>query len=227
MGTWGPAIFFDDFACDIRDEFRDLLAEAGSASEAIATMEKRHSANLNNSDDGPVFWLAVAATSWKLGYLNEKTKQHALEVISSGVDLQRWEDNPLSKNKRAKVLKRLAHQLQSEQRQPVKVKKRRIAENDWQAGEVVGLKSKSGKWTLLHVTGHHVDRGGRLAVCELLDWYGAEKPPDPKILDRLKVVAAKDKWHSSDFILQEPRKKCDLIPTALVVDRFGPLSGSD
>ena len=210
MGAWGTAVFSDDFACDVKDQFRDFLAETDDTSEAIIKMKDLHAESLEDSDDGPVFWIALAATAWKLGRLDESTKQQALTVIESGADLQRWEDDPNLKKRRGKVLERLAQQLQTVQRQPVKIRKRWTAENDWHLGEVLGLKLSSDNWTLIHVTGHHVDRGGRLAVCQLLNWYGSSKPGEPEIVNSLDVVAAKSAMTSSEFILEEPRKKEDL-----------------
>jgi len=130
MGAWGTAVFSDDFACDVKDQFRDFLAETDDTSEAIIKMKDLHAESLEDSDDGPVFWIALAATAWKLGRLDESTKQQALTVIESGADLQRWEDDSNSKKRRGKVLERLAQQLQTVQRQPVKIRKRWTAEND-------------------------------------------------------------------------------------------------
>ena len=34
MGTFGPAMFSDDFACDVRDEFKEFIGEGLSPEQA-------------------------------------------------------------------------------------------------------------------------------------------------------------------------------------------------
>lgn len=34
LGVWGPGIFSDDLACDLRDEYRELVADGLSGEEA-------------------------------------------------------------------------------------------------------------------------------------------------------------------------------------------------
>jgi len=209
MGTCGTAIFSDDFASDVRQEFRELLAETQDVAEVVRKLEIAHKHSLKDIDEKPVFWLSLAATAWKLGRLDENLKRCALEIIEDGSDLRRWNDDPQLKRKRARVLEKLAEQLRSKQRSPVKISKPWVAKNEWGPGEVLGLRLRSGKWTLIHVTGHHEDKGGRHAVCQLLDWVGVSKPTDPNIPNCIAVIEAKSKWLGSEFILEEPRKKAD------------------
>lgn len=62
MGTFGTAIFSDDFACDIRDEFKELIGDGMTSEQATQTLTKSYSASLNDSDEASVFWLSLAAT---------------------------------------------------------------------------------------------------------------------------------------------------------------------
>lgn len=64
MGTWGVAIFSDDAAADVRDEWRGYLGEGLSGQQATDKLLKSWSASLDDPDDGPVFWLALAAAQW-------------------------------------------------------------------------------------------------------------------------------------------------------------------
>jgi hypothetical protein len=34
MGSWGPALFSDDTACDVRDMYKDLIADGVDDAEA-------------------------------------------------------------------------------------------------------------------------------------------------------------------------------------------------
>lgn len=84
-------------------------------------------------------------------------------------DLARWETSE-DRGKRQRVLDKLHAQLLSPTPQPKHIRKPLKAANDWSRGEIIGFKLLSGRWVLLRVIGHHEDKGGRSAVCEL--WTG-------------------------------------------------------
>ena len=113
MGTDGIGIFSDDVACDVRDQFIELLAAGTPASEASDALQQLWSEAIADADDGPVFWLALAATEWKYGVLTPDVRDRALAVIASGEDLTRWDGS--AGRRRAKVLAELQRQLESPQ----------------------------------------------------------------------------------------------------------------
>src|SRR5690348_13080437 len=99
MSAWGVGIFSDDFAADLRGEFRDLIGEGCSPSEAVDRLLDEYASSLDD-DDRPIFWLALAAVQWKMGRLELRTKREALRAIDNGSGLRRWDDATL-KQKRA------------------------------------------------------------------------------------------------------------------------------
>ena len=112
MGTWGTALYSDDLAADLRGEFRDLIGEGLSSTDAVDRLRTEYSSSLSDPDEAPVFWLALADTGWRLGRLDEQVLQNALRVITSGQDLARWETSR-DRTKREQVLAKLQRQLQS------------------------------------------------------------------------------------------------------------------
>lgn len=117
MGTFGTAIFSDDFACDIRDEFKALIGDGMTSEEATKYLLASNFDSSSDEDEASVFWLSLAAIQWKNGRLLEYVKQKAIEVIESGSDLKRWElegDKKLV-GKRQKELVKLKNQLISPQ----------------------------------------------------------------------------------------------------------------
>ena len=42
MGAWGTGIFQDDTACDIRDEYRDLIGNGASGTDATRQILKSY-----------------------------------------------------------------------------------------------------------------------------------------------------------------------------------------
>jgi len=105
MGTWGPAIFRDDDAEDLREEYRFILADAQS--DAVATDEaaKEYDAGLDRLQDTTAFWLALALIQWRLGRLDDRVRAAALRIIDEGIDLAKWVGSPV-RSKRAAALRK-------------------------------------------------------------------------------------------------------------------------
>jgi hypothetical protein len=94
MGACGAAIFSDDLATNIRSDYTDQIGQGISSAEATRRLIQEYRPDAD-PDDGPVFWLvfrlAVAATQWRPGRLDELVKSRALQVIDGGTNLRRWE----------------------------------------------------------------------------------------------------------------------------------------
>lgn len=88
MGAWGPGIFSDDVAEDIRSDYRELLEDQVPDDEA--TRRIIGSYEVLDSDEEHVLWLALAAAQASLGRLDDAVKQRALDVIDHGRRLERW-----------------------------------------------------------------------------------------------------------------------------------------
>src|SRR5690348_4616287 len=88
MGAWGPGVFSDDTACDIRDDYREYLGEGLTGEQATARILRGYKSSLADPNDATVVWLALAATQWKLGRLDPETLAQALHVIDAGTGLQ-------------------------------------------------------------------------------------------------------------------------------------------
>jgi len=126
MGTSSPALFADDTAYDVREEFIERLASGATADAATQQMLADWGSSIDDVDDGPVFWLSLAHTQWKYGCLMDAVREKALAVIDSGTDLQRWA-GPYESKRRA-VLNALKATLLSPQPKPRRPRKRKVAE---------------------------------------------------------------------------------------------------
>jgi hypothetical protein len=176
MGAWGAGVFSDDTACDVRDNYLDLIGDGMSGVEATKKLLHEWSGTLDDPDEGPVFWLALAATQWKNGRLEDLVLQRALIIIDSGTDLARWEANSRNYKARQKVLENLRAQLTSPQPPEKRISKRFRHSNDWPVGDLISYQLVSRRLVLFRVIGHHSDKGGTAPICELLDWVGDKLP---------------------------------------------------
>lgn len=176
MGTWGIAIFSDDTAADVRDEWRDYIGEGLSGQQATDKLLENWSAALDDPDDGPVFWLALAATQWQSGRLEGRVKTKALALIDDESNLERWRENASLLKKRTAMLTKFREQLLSPQPAPKKIRKTVKAACDWEVGDVVSFRLQSGQLTLFRVVGKVTDRGGTYPQCQFYAWTGRAVP---------------------------------------------------
>lgn len=189
MSAWGPAIFSDDLACDVRDEFKDLVADGLNQIEATKKLIEMYSISEEDPEDYTVFWLSLAATQWKIGRLTDEAKTKAIHIIDSGLDLRRWEEEgePGWEKKRKENLLKLKEQLTSPQPKQKKIKKRYKSQTDLEVGDAVSYQLNSGEFVIFRVIDHHTDKGGTDPVCELCDWKGKEIPSIQEI-EKLPTV---------------------------------------
>ncbi len=230
MGAWGTAIFSDDTALDVRDSYRELLEDGVAAEEATKTVIQSSREIIDDEDDGPVFWLALAATQWKLGRLEDHVKEQALRVIDSGAGLARWEEEgPKLLVQRRAVMTKLKDQLLSPQPPAKKVKKRfRFYIPDMQTGDAFSFRLDSGKIVILRVAGIEQDRYGPCLCVELCDWIG-DTPPPPKQIERLPAIV--EEWGLEGLrfstVVQTkkndyPAEKIEVVARGLRIWDFSP-----
>src|SRR5438105_2718121 len=112
MGTWGPGIFADDDAEDLRDEYRMILADAQSDAAAADAAARTYEASFERPEDTTAFWLALALIQWRLGRLDPRVRDTALRIIDDGLDLAKWDGSPI-RNKRVAALKKARETIAS------------------------------------------------------------------------------------------------------------------
>ena len=61
MGVWGVGLLQDDVAKDIQSAFDDALARGLMPGQAVDALLADPPWPLEDADDGPVIWLALAA----------------------------------------------------------------------------------------------------------------------------------------------------------------------
>jgi hypothetical protein len=112
MGTWNTGIFDDDLAMDIKAEFEEAIEEGLSVKEAIAMILEAYEDELEDEDEGPIIYLALAALQMEKGTIVKSIRSKALEVIESGQGLDRWKEEGKDEyEKRVVVLNELKDKL--------------------------------------------------------------------------------------------------------------------
>ena len=137
MGTWGTAIFDDDFALDIKNEYQTLLAFGTPEQEAFELVKNYFEID-DGDDDESVFWLSIAAIQEKYGILTPEVRGKAIDIIDSGVDLENWEGNDKrTLERRKKSLQDLKAQLLLPNKERKAVPKTRIEKRRFGVGDIL------------------------------------------------------------------------------------------
>jgi hypothetical protein len=189
MGTWGPGLFADDAAADLRGDYRTYLADAQSDSGATDLAARDYGAAFDRPGETTAFWLALASIQWRMGRLDPRVKSACLTIIDSGIDLAKWAGSP-HRGKRETVLAKL-REMVSSPLPPAKPMPKPLPVQlpGWAFGEVVGYRMANGKYVLLHALDYRAGsmEGVRAPVVSILSWF-SELLPDQETIDRLTYV---------------------------------------
>jgi hypothetical protein len=215
MGTWGAKLYQDDVAQDVRDQFKDLLRRGKTAEEITNNLVSEYAHSINDQDDGPVFWFALADTQWELGRLLPEVKKQAVAWLDKGGDLAKWQvENPKLAVVREKALDELRRKLNTPQPPEKKISQYRLYKCEWKIGDVFAYPLESnyakekclfGRYVLFHKIG------------ETSSWPG-------HIIPIVRVKITKDEKLPSCVTQFD---KLEYIQTALTrfEDRFLPIDG--
>ncbi len=143
MGAWGPGIYSDDLALDIKREYNVLLSIGEDASLIENKLISYYSDILGSEDpDGEVFWFALALCEWEKGRLSSYVKDKAIASLESGRDLARW-DVPGNRDaylKRKKALDVLRQTIISPMPDIKTIKKPTLRHCPWQVGSLLAYR---------------------------------------------------------------------------------------
>ena len=111
MGAWGLGIFDDDAACDVRGIFEDAIAEGQDVNAATQLVLEEFGEAVDDVEDGPVIWLALASLQLEQRKLHANIRQQALAAINP--NLERWQESgPEDAAGRKRVLEELRGRIE-------------------------------------------------------------------------------------------------------------------
>ncbi len=232
MGAWGTGLYQDDVTCDIKEEYLNRLRIGYTNIEATQEVIDHNMDSIEDVEDGPLFWFALADVQWKYGRLLPEVKEEALKYIQSGNDLERWKENKKQYEKRKQVLKELEVRLNSPQPPEKKLTKLTIHKATWEVGDVLlyqihngGLRNneivRNSKWynkyVLLRVVGITKTNIGSLPrkysheqnVVKIYNWVG-ESEPTIELINKLQFIIGENLYkrlEESKFTLSFSKKE--------------------
>lgn len=178
MSYSGAGLYDDDAGADVRGRFRELVADGMWGADATDALVAEWGDALLDSDEAAAFWLALADTQWKIGRLEDRVRDRALELIASGEDLARFAHDRQLHDRRTKVLAELDAQLRSPQRAPTRLKKPFRSVSPVGVGDVFWFEMPDGRRALLRCVALSGDERDNYPTAEVLDWDGVDDPRD-------------------------------------------------
>lgn len=184
MGAWGTAIFSNDTSQDVRTEFRDLVSEGLSPTEASDKLTVSFGVSSDPLDD-PDFWLGLALAQHALGRRTDDVVDKAFQVLDHPErDLERWEASDRAKRRRA--LDKARQTLIDSPPHPKPLRKHSRGATTLARYDHVLVRLADGHRVLLRVLGFHTDSGGTYPTVSALAWDDTTPVPDRRRLLRLK-----------------------------------------
>ena len=92
MGAWGAKSYQDDLALDIKEDYIEKLKSGKTNEEALKEILEMYEESIEDEEEGPIFWLVLADTMWKVGRLTKAVKEKAIKEIERGTNLKYWEE---------------------------------------------------------------------------------------------------------------------------------------
>ncbi|WP_183099603.1 hypothetical protein [Nocardioides pelophilus] len=171
MGSWGTGIFSNDDASDVREGFRDLIAEGVAPAQATQRLVEEYGVGQNGPDDND-FWFGLASTQHRLGHIVPEVIGRAFDLIDDPSELARWE--PAQRTRRKAALNKLRDELLQPAPDPKKLRPRRKGTTSLEPGQHVVMPLPGGP-VLLRVVRIHEDKSGRAPVVVVVDWDGQQQ----------------------------------------------------
>lgn len=208
MGIWGPKLYEDDLALDIKEDYIEKIENGVTTKKALEEIKAMYAESIEDTDESPIFWMTLADTMWELGNLTEEVKNKAIEEIEKGNNLKLWKeeaDENVYKT-REKELEKLKEKLNSKMPTKKKILTKEKAQikkkNDWDIGDIYAYKLKSdwakkmgiyGRYIVLRKTEPENPTGKRInavSYCQITKTN--ELPKTQEELEKLEYIITKN-----------------------------------
>lgn len=195
MGAWGYGIRQDDFVCDVIGVFEDLLKAGKSVAGATEAVMSRFGAAIQDSDDGPLFWIALADVQWTYGGLDAAVLARVKDDLESGRSLRPWEEEPRGLARRRAALESFIGKIGTANRRVKRPPRPVVRAPKFRPGECLSIQLATGQYAaaIVLAADHSVAEYGKNLVA-VLDYLSPDKPTMEVFRRRKWLVPADHQW---------------------------------
>ena len=147
MGVWGIGLYQNDTSLDIQDEFKELFRKGKTVREIADKILNEYAKVLDDPDEAPHIWLALADMQWCYGTLMPEVSKEALYWIENSLKIAEDIEDLKIRKKAMTVLEDLRKKLCSPQPpaklQPQTPPRSRLYRCPWNIGDVYAYRLKS------------------------------------------------------------------------------------
>ena len=231
MGTWGPKIYEDDLAQDIKEEYEELIEEGKNNEEAIQEICLRYKEEIEDVEESSLFWMAFADILYEHKNLTKYVKEKALKEIESGKNLEKWKREASEQDyiKRKSEIEKLREKLEiyNEKDNKKEKKHKEISENEkyknqWEIGDTYAYKIENteykGQYLILRKvqdTKYYNNTRNQSAIVYVQITTDKQIPKNEEQINQLEYIImgnkANVKYKYRMQLYQIPRKKVDKL----------------
>ena len=204
MGTWGVGLLSDDTACDVYGEYMDKYNDGIDQAVIRTALEEAFADYLQDDDDGPAFWLALALAQWECGFLEPDIHARVSELIKSGSMLERWEEAGAAKvRQRQQVLVRFLEKISQPSKKPRRPRKVKHLPAIYQPGDCLAIKLEDGDYgAALVLATDETPKADGWNLVGVLRYKALEKPPLSVFEQRQWLYPSHHSWKGDEPELQ-------------------------
>jgi hypothetical protein len=178
MGTWGFNVLDDDTARDVYDDYMKHYNVGRGREEIMSRLREQWADTIEEEDERPLFWIAVAKAQWDCGELSAELQERVRQIVERGEGLARWEDEgPKVLAKRKEKLAKFLDAIGEANPKPRKPKKPVKRKPVFKVGDCLAVRLSDGDW------------GAVLVLAEEQDGDPAEEPYGSNTLGQLSYKA--------------------------------------
>jgi hypothetical protein len=185
MATWGYELEQDDFVCDVMTEFEEHLKQNQDLRQTTDLLINNYQSTLDDPDEGPLFWLALASMQWKFGKVDDKVLEQIKSDFDQDAGLERWQEIGESAfNKRKQIIADFIEKISVENPKPKKLPKIIVRKPIYQAGDCLSISLENGLYAaalVLAADHSNIEYGQNLIG--VLD-YMENHEPDPDVFEK-------------------------------------------
>jgi len=153
MGTSGYGIRDDDTVCDVITEFEDHLKKYQDLNAATEPAFNVFPEYLEDEDDAPMFWLALAEMQWTYGNLDPQILQKVEDDFACEAGMGLWgEPTEDDYRRRRKAISRFLAKIRKPKVKPKKFPKIVMRKPNFEAGDCLAVQLSNAQYGAAYVS---------------------------------------------------------------------------